>query len=79
MNDNKGRAQIGFSRGDSDSRRGSQGFGSLDPKKRRELASLGGREAQRRGTAHQWTSEEAAAAGRKSRGGGRNADNSIRE
>ena len=44
---------------------------SLD--KQREIASKGGRAAHLKGTAHQWTSEEARAAGRKggqiSRGG----------
>jgi general stress protein YciG len=41
--------------------------------KQREIASKGGRAAHLKGTAHQWTSEEARAAGRKggqvSRGG----------
>lgn len=30
-----------------------------------EIASLGGKAAHKKGTAHQWTSEEARAAGRK--------------
>jgi general stress protein YciG len=54
-------------------RRGRQGFASMSPEKQREIASKGGRAAHLRGTAHEWTSEEAAAAGRKggqiSRGG----------
>jgi len=33
--------------------------------KRREIASKGGRTSQARGTAHQWTPEEASAAGKK--------------
>ncbi len=45
----------------------------MDPAKQREIASKGGREAHIKGTAHQWTPETAAIAGRKggsvSRGG----------
>lgn len=50
-----------------------RGFGSMDRVKQREIASKGGKAAQAAGTAHQWNSAEAAAAGRKgglvSRGG----------
>jgi len=50
-----------------------RGFASLDPERRREIASKGGRVAHARGLAHQWTSAEARAAGKKggtiSRGG----------
>jgi general stress protein YciG len=50
-----------------------RGFGSMDAKRQREIASKGGKMAHAKGTAHQWTSEEAKAAGRKggivSRGG----------
>jgi hypothetical protein len=42
-----------------------RGFASMDPLRQREIASAGGRMAHRRGSAHQWTSAEAAAAGRK--------------
>jgi uncharacterized protein len=42
-----------------------QGFASLSPSRRREIASLGGRTAHERGTAHTFTSEEARLAGRK--------------
>jgi uncharacterized protein len=42
-----------------------RGFASMDPAKQREIASKGGRAAHQKGTAHQWTSEEARAAGRK--------------
>ena len=42
-----------------------RGFASMDPSKQREIASKGGRAAHQKGTAHQWTSEEARAAGRK--------------
>jgi general stress protein YciG len=42
-----------------------QGFASMPPARRVEVAGKGGREAHRRGTAHRWTSEQARAAGRK--------------
>ncbi len=50
-----------------------RGFASMSPEKQREIASKGGRAAHQKGTAHEWTSEEARNAGRKggqiSRGG----------
>jgi hypothetical protein len=50
-----------------------RGFASMSPEKQREIASKGGRAAHEKGTAHEWTSEEARSAGRKggqiSRGG----------
>lgn len=42
-----------------------RGFAAMSPEKQREIASKGGRAAQRQGVAHQWTREEAQAAGRK--------------
>jgi general stress protein YciG len=42
-----------------------RGFASMAPERQREIASLGGRAAHRDGTAHEFTSEEARAAGRK--------------
>ena len=42
-----------------------RGFASMDPIRRREIASRGGRAAHKRGTAHEWTQEEAREAGRK--------------
>jgi general stress protein YciG len=42
-----------------------RGFASMDPEKQREIASKGGKAAHERGTAHQWSSEEAREAGRK--------------
>jgi general stress protein YciG len=44
---------------------GKQGFASMDPQRQREIASEGGRAAHLKGTAHEFTSEEARAAGRK--------------
>ena len=50
-----------------------RGFASMSPDKQREIASKGGRAAHQKGTAHEWTSDEARTAGRKggqvSRGG----------
>ena len=56
-----------------------RGFASMSPERQREIASKGGRAAHEKGTAHEWTAEEARRAGRKggqvSRGGrGRLAD-----
>jgi general stress protein YciG len=42
-----------------------KGFASMDPEKRRAICSKGGRAAHARGTAHEFTSDEARAAGRK--------------
>jgi general stress protein YciG len=42
-----------------------RGFASMDRDKQREIASKGGRAAHVRGTAHEWTSEQAREAGRK--------------
>ena len=50
-----------------------RGFASMSPEKQREIASKGGRAAHEKGTAHEWSADEARAAGRKggqiSRGG----------
>jgi general stress protein YciG len=42
-----------------------RGFASMDPDKQRAIARKGGRAAHEKGTAHEWTSEEARRAGRK--------------
>ena len=50
-----------------------RGFASMSAEKQREIASKGGRAAHEKGTAHEWTPDEARVAGRKggqiSRGG----------
>jgi uncharacterized protein len=46
-----------------------KGFAAMTPEKRSAIASLGGQAAHKLGRAHQFTSEEARAAGQK---GGRN-------
>jgi general stress protein YciG len=42
-----------------------RGFASMDPSKQREIASKGGRAAHSKGTAHEFSSDEARLAGRK--------------
>ena len=42
-----------------------RGFASMDVSRQREIASKGGRAAHQKGTAHEWTSDEARVAGRK--------------
>jgi general stress protein YciG len=57
----------------NESRKERRGFASMSPEKQREIASKGGRAAHQKGTAHEWSSDEAREAGRKggmaSRGG----------
>jgi len=42
-----------------------RGFASMDPSRQRDIASKGGRAAHAKGTAHEWTADEARRAGRK--------------
>jgi general stress protein YciG len=57
----------------AEQRKERRGFASMSPEKQREIASKGGRAAHEKGTAHEWTADEARQAGRKggqvSRGG----------
>src|SRR4051812_4785085 len=46
-------------------RKSNRGFASMDKAKQREIASKGGHAAHQKGTAHEFSSEEARAAGRK--------------
>jgi general stress protein YciG len=41
------------------------GFAALDPQRQREIASMGGKAAHASGRAHEFTTDEARAAGRK--------------
>ncbi len=45
--------------------RAKRGFAAMDRTKQREIASKGGKAAHEKGTAHEWTGEEAKEAGRK--------------
>ena len=47
------------------SKKSLRGFAAMDPQRQREIASEGGRAAHEKGTAHEFTSEEAREAGRK--------------
>ena len=47
-----------------------RGFAAMDPEKQKQIASMGGKAAHKAGRAHEFSSEEARAAGRKSRRGG---------
>lgn len=42
-----------------------RGFAAMSPERQREIASQGGRAAHQQGVAHEWSSEEARAAGKK--------------
>jgi general stress protein YciG len=42
-----------------------RGFASMDPGRQRDIASKGGKAAHAKGTAHEWTADEARRAGRK--------------
>jgi general stress protein YciG len=73
-----------LSRRGTGERKERRGFASMSREKQREIASKGGRAAHQKGTAHEWTSEEARSAGRKggqiSRGGrGRLIDQGVTE
>lgn len=46
-------------------KRSERGFAAMSPEQQREIASKGGKAAHAKGTAHEFTSEEARAAGRK--------------
>ena len=52
--------------GQTSSQRG-RGFAGMDPTRQRDIAREGGRAAHEKGTAHEFTPEEARAAGLKSR------------
>ena len=51
--------------GRQDGQRSRRGFAAMSPERQREIASQGGRAAHQQGVAHEWSAEEARAAGRK--------------
>ena len=62
--------------GEKKSGSSNRGFASMDPQRQRQIASEGGKAAHEKGTAHEFTPEEARRAGRKggeASGGGRGA------
>ena len=54
-----------------------RGFAAMDPSRQREIAAQGGRAAHESGNAHQFTSEEARAAGKKSHSGQRRSSSAV--
>ena len=62
---NDGAGNIGTSSNGTGGRKSARGFASMDQAKQREIASKGGRAAHAKGTAHEFDSGEARAAGRK--------------
>lgn len=55
-----------------------RGFASMDPARQREIASEGGKAAHQKGTAHEFTSDEARRAGSMSHGNRQSADSGSR-
>ena len=53
----------GGKEGNAGNKQSARGFASMDPQRQREIASEGGRAAHEKGTAHEFTSEEARRAG----------------
>jgi hypothetical protein len=60
----------GGKEGSKQSGTSNRGFASMDPQRQREIASQGGKAAHEKGTAHEFTSEEARRAGSLSHGSG---------
>lgn len=54
-----------MAQGNNGDNRSKRGFASMDPEQQREIASMGGKAAHEKGTAHEFNSAEAAEAGRK--------------
>ena len=52
-------------RQEAEPRRRLRGFAAMDAERRRRISSVGGKAAHAKGTGHEFTSEEARAAGRK--------------
>lgn len=65
---NQGNKQGGNSGNSQSSGTRNRGFASMDPARQREIASQGGKAAHAKGTAHEFTSEEARRAGSMSHG-----------
>jgi general stress protein YciG len=49
----------------NENRKSVRGFAAMDSEKQKEIARKGGRAAHEQGVAHEWSSEEARAAGKK--------------
>ena len=68
----------GSDQGSKQSDTSKRGFASMDPQQQREIASEGGRAAHEKGTAHEFTSEEARRAGSMSHGNRQSEQSSTR-
>jgi hypothetical protein len=74
-NQDKGNKQSTTQSGNQGSTK-NRGFASMDPARQREIASEGGKAAHQKGTAHEFTSEEARRAGSMSHGNRQSAESS---
>jgi hypothetical protein len=75
---NQGNKQSGGQGGSQGGGTKNRGFASMDPARQREIASEGGKAAHQKGTAHEFTSEEARRAGSMSHGNRQSAEASSR-
>ena len=71
---NQGNKQSGGEGGSQGGGTKNRGFASMDPDRQRQIASEGGKAAHQKGTAHEFTSEEARRAGSMSHGNRQSAD-----
>jgi hypothetical protein len=74
MATNQGNKQSGNQGNSQSSGTRNRGFASMDPQRQREIASQGGKAAHAKGTAHEFTSEEARRAGSMSHGNRQSAE-----
>jgi general stress protein YciG len=74
MASNQGSKQSGNQGNSQSSGTRNRGFASMDPQRQREIASQGGKAAHAKGTAHEFTSEEARRAGSMSHGNRQSAE-----
>lgn len=75
---NQGNKQSGGQGGSQGGGTKNRGFASMDPARQREIASEGGKAAHQKGTAHEFTSDEARRAGSMSHGNRQSAEASSR-
>ncbi|MDL2357179.1 MAG: KGG domain-containing protein, partial [Pseudomonadota bacterium] len=76
---NQGNKQSGNQGASEGSGTKNRGFASMDPARQREIASEGGKAAHQKGTAHEFTSDEARRAGSMSHGNRQSAESTARE
>lgn len=75
---NQGNKQSGNKGGGEGRGTSNRGFASMDPERQRAIASEGGKAAHEKGTAHEFTSEEARRAGSMSHGNRQSESSSSR-